>query len=126
MADKLISRLRTALRIRHYSIRTERAYVDWVKRFIRASGMQHPEDLDAHHVASFLTSLAVDANVAASTQNQALNAISFLYAEVLGQPLPRVQGVIRAALPKRLPAVFTEDEVFRVLGELDGMHGLMT
>ena len=87
--------------------------------------MRHPEELDGHHVATFLTSLAVDGNVAASTQNQALNAIAFLYAEVLGRPLPRMHGVVRAALPKRLPAVFSEEEVLRVLDHLEGPHWLM-
>jgi integron integrase len=125
MADKLLRRLRTAIRVRHYSIRTEHAYVDWVKRFIRANQMRHPEELDAAHVAAFLTSLAVERSVAAATQNQALNAINFLYTEVLGRPLPRMQGVVRATLPKRLPAVFTEEEVLRVLDQLDGQHWLM-
>src|SRR4029453_16182325 len=111
MADKLIARLRAAIRVRHYSIRTERAYVDWVKRFVRFNELRHPAELGIEHVSAFLTSLAVDANVAASTQNQALNALVFLYAEVLAKPLPRIDGVVRATLPKRLPVVLTEDEV---------------
>ena len=125
MASQLIAQLRDAIRVRHYSARTEQAYVAWTKRFIRFHGMTHPKDLDANAVATFLTWLAVERNVSASTQNQALNALTFLYKDVLERPLEFIQGVVRAKRPMRLPAVFTEEEVMRVLAALNGQSWLM-
>src|SRR5687768_3758874 len=87
-APGLLDALREAIRLRHYSLRTEKAYVDWVRRFIRFHGRRHPRELGGEHVQAFLSSLAVQRHVAASTQNQALAALLFLYREVLGVELP--------------------------------------
>lgn len=109
-----------ALRARHYSIRTERAYVDWARRYILFHDKRHPEELGPEHVNRFLTDLAVRRQVAASTQNQALAALLFLYGEILRMPLPDTGGLVRARKPRRLPTVLTRDEVRRVLSHLDG------
>ena len=112
--------MRHALRTKHYSIRTERAYVDWARRYVLFHGKRHPRELGPDHVNRFLTHLAVAKHVAASTQNQALSALLFLYGEVLGMPLPREDGLVRAKKPHRLPTVLTREEVARVLSRLDG------
>lgn len=109
-----------ALRAKHYSLRTERAYVDWARRYILFHGKRHPSELGALHVNAFLTHLAVQAKVAASTQNQALSGLLFLYEEVLRMPLPREGELVRAKKPRRLPTVLTRDEVRRLLSRLDG------
>lgn len=119
MAAKLLDRLRHAIRVRGYSIRTERAYVSWATRYIRFHGTRHPQDLDESHVTAFLTHLAVNLDVAPSTQNQALSALLFLYGEVLGNSLGPVDAV-RAKKPKKLPVVLTRTEVRLVLSELQG------
>jgi integron integrase len=116
---KLLDRLRHACRVRHYSIRTEDAYHDWARRFILFHGKRHPETMAEAEVNAFLTHLAVEGKVAASTQNQALCAILFLYEHVLDRPLDRLD-VIRAQRPKRLPVVLTKSEVRAVHKELDG------
>jgi len=126
MPSPLLSTLRQAIRVRHYSIRTERAYVGWVKRFIRFNGYRHPEELGAADISRFLTWLAAERNVSASTQSQALSALLFLYANVLNRPLKDLGDMERARKPKQLPSVFTGQEVVRVLAELDGHHWLMT
>ena len=125
MPSQLIARLRDAIRVRHYSIRTEQTYVAWTKRFVRFHGMTHPNQLDAGAVAAFLTWLAVEQQVSSSTQNQALNALIFLYKEVLDRPLELLRDVVRAKRPMHLPSVFSEQEVMRVLAELDGQAWLM-
>lgn len=125
MPSRLLTQLREAIRLRHYSIRTERTYVDWVKRFIRFHGMKHPATMGAEDVARFLSWLAVERNVAAATQNQALNALVFLYREVLKIELGDITSTVRAKQPKRLPTVFTEREVMDVLSQLEGEHWLM-
>lgn len=125
MPSPLLSALREAIRVRHYSIRTERAYVGWVKRFIRFHGYRHPEELGSADISRFLTWLATDRHVSASTQSQALSALLFLYAQVLNRPLNDLADMERARKPKHLPSVFTEEEVIRVLAELDGHHWLM-
>ena len=122
---KLLDRLRHACRVRHFSLRTEDAYAAWAERFIRFHGIRHPETMAEPEVNAFLTHLAVDRNVAASTQNQALAALLFLYEYVLDRPLDRVVGVVRANRPKRLPVVLTRGEVRRVLDELDGTYRLI-
>jgi hypothetical protein len=99
---KLLDRVRMACRVRHYSIRTEDAYHDWVERFVRFHGIRHPNAMGEPEVNAFLTHLAVNRNVAASTQNQALCALLFLYAEVLDRPLNELK-VVRAHRPVRLP-----------------------
>lgn len=124
-APRLIDRVRDKIRLRHYSIRTEQAYVDWIKRFIHFHGKRHPADLGATHVEAFLTHLAVDGRVAAATQNQAKSAILFLYREVLARDLPWLDGVERAREPVRLPVVLTREEVAAVLARLSGIHRLL-
>jgi integron integrase len=122
---RLLQRLREAIRLRHYSIRTEEAYVHWVRRFILFHGKRHPSDLGPGEVAAFLTHLAVDRSVAASTQNQAKAAILFLYREVLGVQPPWLDEVVPARSPRRLPVVLTPGEVRRLLAELNGTMGLV-
>jgi site-specific recombinase XerD len=121
---KLIPDLRRALRLRHYSRRTEQAYVGWVKRFVRFGGMRHPAELGVAEVRAFLTSLAVDRGVAAATQNQAASALVFLYEHLLRQPLARIE-MVRAKEPARIPTVLTPEEVTLVLAQLTGVHGLV-
>ena len=121
---KLLDRLRHACRVRHMSIRTEDAYHDWAERFIRFHNIRHPDTMAEPEVNAFLTHLAVVRNVAASTQNQALCALLFLYDAVLGRPLDQL-AVVRANRPKRLPVVMSRDEVKQVLGRLEGTNGLV-
>jgi site-specific recombinase XerD len=115
---KLLDRLRDAIRSRHYSPRTEEAYLMWAKRFILFHNKRHPSSMGAEEVNAFLSSLAIDDHVAASTQNQALNALLFLYRHVLQDPLPWLQDVIRARRPMHLPVVLTPDEV-RIVKDVD-------
>ena len=122
---KLLDRVRHACRVRHFSLRTEDAYAAWVERFIRFHGIRHPQEMAEPEVNAFLTHLAVERNVSASTQNQALAALLFLYEHVLDRPLDRIDGVVRANRPRRLPVVLTRSEVRRVLAELDGTYRLM-
>ena len=117
--------LRKAIRIRHYSIRTEKAYVGWVKRFILYHHKRHPTDMAETEVAAFLSHLAVDLVVAPATQNQALNALSFLYKAVLARPLGDVPEIVRAKRPRRLPTVLTQEEIGRMLSRLKGYHWLI-
>lgn len=122
---RLLDQVRIRCRTKHYSIRTERAYVGWARRFILANGRRHPRDLGLAEIEAFLSSLAVRDDVAASTQNQALSALLFLYKEVLGLELPWVGAVTRAKRPKRLPVVLTHVEVRALLALLDGQVHLM-
>ncbi len=122
---KLLDRVRHACRVRHYSIRTEDAYHDWVKRFILFHDKRHPAEMAAPEINAFLTHLAVEGHVAASTQNQAFAALLFLYRHVLDVDPGRIAGVIRAKRPLRLPVVLSRDEVKRVLANLDGQHRLI-
>jgi integron integrase len=124
-APRLLDRVRDRVRVKHYSIRTEQVYVDWIKRFIRFHGKRHPSELGAPEVEAFLTHLAVDGNVAAATQNQAKSALLFLYREVLGAELPWLDGIQKAKAPVRLPFVLTREEVARVLARLEGVHRLI-
>jgi integron integrase len=121
----LLQQVRERVRLRHYSIRTEQAYVSWIRRFILANGKRHPRDMGAIEVERFLTRLAVEGRVAAGTQNQALSALLFLYREVLGVELPWMEEVVRAKRPRRIPAVLTREEVDRLLGLLEGRAWLM-
>ena len=116
-APRLLDRVRAALAVRHMSPRTEEAYVSWVRRFVRFHGMRHPSDVRASGVASFLSSLA-QRGVSASTQNQALAALLFLFRDVLGEPLAAVDGVVRAQRPHRLPIVLSQAEVRAVIDHL--------
>src|SRR5471030_1845153 len=112
---RLLDQLRSHIRMRHYSIRTERTYAQWVKRFVVFNGMRHPRDMGAQEITDFLSSLATDLNVAASTQNQALSALLFLYKEVLQVELPWLDDVRRAKKTRRLPTVLTHAEVRALL-----------
>ena len=125
LKPRLLDRVREAIRARHYSRRTEKAYVDWIKRYIFFHNKRHPMEMGAGEVTAFLTALAVQGRVAASTQNQALSALLFLYREVLGVQLPWLDDLVRAKSPQRLPVVMTREEVRTVLGRLDGVPRLM-
>lgn len=122
---RLLEQVRDAIRLRHYSLRTEQAYLDWIKRFLLFHHERHPKDMGAAEVEQFLSHLAVEGKVAASTQNQALSALLFLYKQVLGIDLPWMNDITRAKKPQRLPVVLTVEEVRRVLARMDGQHGLM-
>ncbi|MFA6958919.1 MAG: integron integrase [Thermoanaerobaculia bacterium] len=122
---KLLDRVRHAIRVRHYSIRTEEAYVGWIRRYIVFHGKRHPSSMGADEVNEFLTYLAVDGEVSSSTQGQALSAILFLYRDVLGERLPWLGDVVRARKPKRLPVVLSRDEVREVLGRMQGTTRLV-
>jgi site-specific recombinase XerD len=117
---RLLDQVREALRVRHYSYRTEQQYVGWIRRFIRFHGLRHPKNLGAADVEAYLTHLAIQRGVAPATQAQALAAILFLYKRVLNVTLPWLTTVIRATRPKRLPVVLSRDETRRVLAQLDG------
>jgi integron integrase len=122
---KLLDQVRQAIRARHYSPKTEESYIHWIKRFIFFHGKRHPAEMDEREIAQFLSSLACESRVSASTQNQALNAILFLYRGVLRKEIGYVDGVIRAKKSRRLPVVLTKEEVKRVLGRLSGAPWLM-
>jgi integron integrase len=122
---KLLEQVVTRMRVKHYSLRTEKSYVDWIKRYIWHHGKRHPKDLGAAEVEAFLSHLAVTRNVSASTQNQAKSALLFLYKEVLGIQLPWLDNVTQAKVPKRLPVVLTKDEVQALLNRLDGTMWLL-
>ena len=124
-SPKLLDQVRGKIRLKHYSIRTEEAYVDWIKRFVLHFDKRHPTEMGAREVEAFLTHLAVRGRVAAATQNQAKSALLFLYREVLDQDLPWLENVERAKAPKRLPVVLTQDEVQAVLSRLAGTHWLV-
>ena len=122
---RLLDRVREANRLRHGSRSTEKSYVGWIRRYILFHGKRHPAEMGAPEVTRFLSSLAVRGKVAASTQNQALSALLFLYRRVLHQDLPWLDDVIRARRPKRLPIVLTREEVRAVIAELHGTPRLM-
>src|SRR5438477_1520227 len=122
---RLVDRVRNGMRLKHYSLRTERTYWDWIQRFIRFHGMRHPSEMGETELGAFLTHLARDGKVAASTQNQALSALLFLYKEVLKQEFGWLEGVERATQPARVPVVLTRDEVHKVFAHLHGTPRLM-
>ncbi|HVN87790.1 MAG TPA: integron integrase [Candidatus Binatia bacterium] len=122
---RLLDQVRDALRTRHYSYRTEEAYIGWIKRFILFHCKRHPTEMGKLEVERFLTALAVDRHVAASTQNQALGALLFLYREVLERDFGWLDSVVRARRPERLPVVLTRAEVEALLGVLDGVSWIM-
>jgi len=123
---KLLDQLREVMRLRHYSLRTERSYRDWVRRFVKFHGMKRREDLEPAEakIELFLSHLAVEGHVAASTQNQAFNALLFLYREVLHRPLENIQAV-RADRPRRVPGFLMEEEVRQVIGGMTGATQLV-
>ena len=116
--SRLLDRVREAVRTRHYSIRTEEAYLRWVREYILFCGKRHPSGLGAAEVSAFISHLVVGRKVAASTQTQALSALLFLYREVLALPIGWVDDVERVKKPRRLPVVFTREEARAVLGHL--------
>jgi integron integrase len=124
-SPKLLDRVRELIRVKHYSNRTEKTYVDWIKRFLRFHGMRHPKDMGAKEIGAFLSHLALQRNVAASTQNQAFNALIFLYKQVLKIEVGELKDITRAKGPGRLPTVLTKPEVFRLIAGLNGTYRLM-
>lgn len=116
--------MRDTLRVKHYSLRTEESYLGWVRRFILFHGKRHPREMGAPELTAFLTSLAVQGQVSAATQNQALAAVLFLYREVLQIELPWLDDVVRAKRPQRLPVVLSRGEVEQLLARLEGVIGL--
>ena len=122
---RLLDRVRDAVRARHYSRRTEEAYVVWIRRYILFQGKRHPAEMGAGEITQFLTDLAVRRKVAASTQNQALSELLFLYREVLGQEIPWLEDVVRAKRARRLPVVLTRDETRAILDQLRSVPRLM-
>jgi integron integrase len=121
----LLDQVRSIIRLRHYSIRTEEAYLNVIRRFIIYHKKRHPREMGVNEIRQYLSHLATDGNVAASTQNVALSALLFLYREVLLIELPLIEGVQRAKRPQRIPVVLTIEEVKRVLAQMDGTHHLM-
>jgi integron integrase len=122
---RLLDEVRAKIRTLHYSRRTEKSYTQWVKRYILFHGKRHPREMGAAEVQAFLSALATERHVSASTQNQALAALLFLYREVLAIELPWLDDVVRAKPRQRLPVVLTRNEVQRLLDRLEGTHGLM-
>jgi integron integrase len=122
---RLLDRVRDSIRVRHYSLRTEQTYIQWIKRFILFHNKRHPGDMGEKEIEAFLTHLAVDRKVSASTQNQALSAILFLYQKTLDIKLEWLKNVIRAKQPKRLPVVLSRLEVTQLLNRISGTNGLI-
>jgi len=122
---KLLEQVREVIRMKHYSIRTEQAYVDWIKRYIFFHNKRHPQEMGVDEIRSFISDLASKKSVAASTQTVALSALLFLYRDVLKKDLPYVEGIERAKKPERLPVVFTKAEVHKVLSRLEGVPYLI-
>ena len=115
----LLDKVRSIIRLKHYSIRTEEAYIYWIRKYIFFNNVRHPQEMGKKEVTAFLTHLAVDKKIAASTQNQAFSALLFLYREVLEIELPPIDAV-RAKKPENIPTVLTREEVSEVLSRLDG------
>ncbi|MHB1141998.1 MAG: integron integrase [Sulfuricaulis sp.] len=122
---RLLDQVRDALRVRHYSLRTEATYIQWIKRFILFHGKRHPLEMGEQEITAFLTHLAVDKHVSPSTQNQALAAILFLYKEVLARELDWMEDIVRAKRTERIPEVMSPEQVRRLLDQLEGTHQLM-
>lgn len=124
-SPRLLERVRDVIRFHHYSIRTEEAYTSWIKRFIYYHKKRHPKDMGVNEIKEFLTYLAVQRKVSASTQNQAFNALLFLYKKVLEINLPKIDDVQRAKKTQHLPVVFTRDEIRALLAQFDGTKWLI-
>ena len=122
---RLFEQVRDQMRLHHYSLRTEETYLHWIKRYILFHGKRHPAEMGEQEITAFLTHLAVDKNVAASTQNQALAAVLFLYKKVLNQELEWMEGIVRAKRPARIPEVMSPQQVMALLRELKGTHQLI-
>jgi len=124
-SPKLLEQVCEAIRTRHYSLRTEDTYLRWIKRFILFHGKRHPREMGGREIQEFLSYLAVEGRVAASTQSQALSAIVFLYQQVLKQTIGSIDDVVHAKQPHRIPVVLTQDEVKAVLAHLSGTPWIM-
>jgi len=124
-SPRLLDAVREVMRVHHYSISTEKSYIQWIKRYIYFHNKRHPKEMGGDEITAYLTHLAVVRNVSASTQNQALNALLFLYKRVLKTELPWMENVVRAKRPKRLPVVFTRQEVKSVLAQFEGTRWLI-
>lgn len=122
---RLLDQVRDALRLRHYSLRTEATYIQWIKRFILFHDKRHPLEMGEQEITAFLTHLAVDKHVSPSTQNQALAAILFLYKEALARDLDWMDGIVRAKRPERIPEVLSPEQVRKLIDQLEGTHQLM-
>lgn len=122
---RLLDQVRDALRVRHYSLRTEESYLQWIKRFILFHGKRHPTEMGEQEITAFLTFLAVDKHVSPSTQNQALSALLFLYKQVLEQELDWMDDIVRAKRSERIPEVLSPDQVRQLINHLAGTHQLM-
>ena len=124
-SPRLLDQVRDRLRVKHYSMRTEATYLQWIRRFILFHNKKHPREMGGPQVEAFLSHLATDARVAASTQNQALSALLFLYREVLQIDLPWMDDVVRAKRPKHVPVVLTQNDVRALLTQLEGTRWLV-
>jgi len=122
---RLLDQVRNVIRLKHYSIRTEKSYTSWIKQYIRFHNLKHPRELNAGHIEAFLTHLAVKRMVSSSTQNQALNALVFLYKHVLNIKLDEFENIVRAKCPEKIPVVFSKDEARLIISKLDGTLKLM-
>jgi integron integrase len=122
---RLLDRVHEAFRVHHYSLRTEDAYIQWIKRYIFFHNKRHPDEMGEPEIRAFLTHLAVNRNVSASTQNQALSALLFLYKKVLNKELDWIDDVVRAKRPARLPVVLSQDEVRNLISSLTGTNKLL-
>jgi integron integrase len=122
---RLLDQVRQAIRTRHYSYRTEKAYIHWIKRFIFFHNKRHPAEMAEAEIAQFLSNLATEGRVSASTQNQAFNSLLFLYHDVLNKKIGLIDGVVRAKRPHRLPVVLTKEEVKKVIDRMNGVPRLM-
>lgn len=123
--SRLLDEVRNVMRVKHYSIRTEQSYIQWIKRYIYFHNKKHPADMGEVELTAFLTHLAVNKNVTASTQNQALSALLFLYKQVLGIELPWLSDITRAKRPSRLPTVLPKEQVKALLAHVSGTNGLI-
>ena len=123
--SRLLEQIRAEIRVRHYSLRTEQIYIHWVRRYILFHDKRHPSDMGEREISAFLTDLAVNRKVAASTQNQALSAILFLYQKVLKKELEWLDDIVRAKRPRHLPVILTHEEVTRLLDKMNGVNGLV-
>lgn len=124
-SPKLLDQVRNLIRLKHYSIRTEETYVGWIRRYIFFHKKRHPKEMGEKEINEFLTDLAVNQKVAASTQNQAFNALLFLYREVLNQEFGDLGEVVRAKKPRNLPVVFSKAETRKIINQLEGRNWLM-
>jgi integron integrase len=122
---KLLDQVRDAIRLKHYSIRTEHSHVSWIKRYILYHNKRHPKDMGEKEIEDFLTHMAVDLKVASSTQNQAFNALLFLYREVLKIELKESINAVRAKKSQKLPNVLSKSEALKVLAAMDGIYSLV-